>query len=46
MIIFLILDIIGIAAIIGLVIKMILDDRKFDKMIDNIETYTDTEDDE
>lgn len=40
MIILLILDIICIAAIIGLVVKMVLDDRKFDKMIIDIETYT------
>lgn len=40
----LVLDIVCIAAIIGLVIKMVLDDRKFDKMIDNIETYTEEED--
>lgn len=40
MIILLILDIVCIVAIIGLVIKMVLDDRKFDKMISNIEAYT------
>ena len=44
MIMLLVLDIVCIAAIIGLVIKMVLDDRKFDKMIDNIETYTEEED--
>lgn len=44
MIILLILDIICIAAIVGLVIKMVMDDRKFDKMISNIEAYTEEED--
>lgn len=44
MIILLILDIICIAAIIGLVIKMVIDDRKFDKMIQSIEAYTEEED--
>lgn len=43
MIILLILDIICIAVIVGLVIKTVMDDRKFDKMISNIETYTEEE---
>lgn len=44
MIILLILDIVCIAAIIGLVIRMVIDDRKFDKMIQGIESYEDKED--
>lgn len=44
MIILLILDIVCIAAIIGLVIRMVIDDREFDKMIQGIESYEDKED--